>query len=147
MRHKKLDVRLGRSAEHRIALMASLVCGLIEQKQIRTSLVKAKQARRFAEKMITLGRRGTLSAKRQAISKLRRPGSVAKLFSDIVPQFEGRKGGYTRILKLGPRRSDGAEMALLEWVGIAAPQRKKKKEPEKEKDKETTTPEEEKKSE
>lgn len=127
MRHKKLDKKLGRSPEHRQALMASLVCALIERKRITTSLAKAKQARRLAEKMVTLGRRGTLASRRRAIAKLRKATIVAKLLAEIVPPMAGRNGGYTRILKLGPRRSDGTEMVLLEWTGIAAPERKKRK--------------------
>jgi large subunit ribosomal protein L17 len=120
MRHRKLDTKLGRSSAHRKALMASLVCNLIEQGRITTTVTKAKQARRIADKMVTLGRKGTLAARRQAISALQRTDRVGKLFADVVPQFEGRQGGYTRIVKLGKRSSDGSEMAILEWVGAEA---------------------------
>jgi len=107
--------------------MASLVCGLISEKRITTTLAKAKQAGSLAEKMVTLGKKATLSARRRAISRLRREAAVAILFDDVAPQFDGRAGGYTRIVKLGRRSSDGSEMALLEWVGIAAVSKKKKK--------------------
>jgi large subunit ribosomal protein L17 len=131
MRHLNKGRKLGRTASHRSALLASLVCNLIEEKRIRTTLEKAKEARRVAEKMITMARKGTLAARRQVLSILHQEKRVRQLFSDIVPQFEGRQGGYTRIIKVGFRRSDGAELALLEWVGIAAAdkRRKKKEEP------------------
>jgi len=128
MRHQVRDKKLGRSSSHRKALMASLVCHLIEEKRIKTTLMKAKEARRVAEKMVTLGLKGTLAARRQAISTLRRPERVATLFDDIAPQFKERPGGYTRITKLGQRRSDGSEMAILEWVGVDAPDKTRKTE-------------------
>ncbi len=126
MRHKVRDKKLGRSGSHRKALMASLVCHLIEEKRIKTTLMKAKEARRVAEKMVTLGLKGTLAARRQAISTLRRPERVATLFDDVAPKFKERPGGYTRITKLGQRRSDGSEMAILEWVGLDVPDKKRK---------------------
>ncbi|MDP6631640.1 MAG: 50S ribosomal protein L17 [Kiritimatiellia bacterium] len=122
------DKKLGRSSSHRKALMASLVCHLIEEKRIKTTLMKAKEARRVAEKMITLGLKGTLAARRQAIATLRRPERVATLFDEVAPQFKDRPGGYTRITKLGQRRSDGSEMAILEWVGVEAPDKTRKTE-------------------
>ncbi|MBN2302018.1 MAG: 50S ribosomal protein L17 [Lentisphaerae bacterium] len=131
MRHKKKDRKLGRSSSHRKALMAALVCSLIEEKRIKTTLMKAKEAQPIADKMVTLGRRGTLASRRNAIAEIRREKIVAKLFNEIVPQFADRHGGYTRIVKLGRRRSDGSEMAILEWVGIAVPDKKKKKKTEK----------------
>ncbi len=121
MRHQVRDKKLGRSSSHRKALLASLVCHLIEEKRIKTTLMKAKEARRVAEKMVTLGLKGTLAARRQAISALRSPERVATLFEEVAPQFKDRPGGYTRITKLGQRRSDGSEMAILEWVGADAP--------------------------
>lgn len=121
MRHQVRDKKLGRTSSHRQALMASLVCNLIEEKRITTTLIKAKEARRVAEKMVALGLTGTLAARRQAVSSLRRPERVAQLFEDIAPRFKERSGGYTRITKLGQRRSDGSEMAILEWVGVDAP--------------------------
>jgi large subunit ribosomal protein L17 len=126
MRHRKLSKKLGRSSSHREATLASLVCSLIEERRIQTTLVKAKEARRLAEKMVTLGRVGDLTARRQAIATLRREAPVSVLFSDLAPQFEGRAGGYTRIAKLGQRNSDGSEMAVLEWVGVAVPNKGKK---------------------
>ncbi len=128
MRHQVRDKKLGRSSAHRKALMISLVCHLIEEKRIKTTLMKAKEARRVAEKMVTLGLKGTLAARRQAIATLRRPERVATLFDDIAPQFKDRPGGYTRITKLGQRRSDGSEMAILEWVGVDAPDKTRKTE-------------------
>lgn len=117
MRHKLNDKKLGRSGAHREALVRSLVCGLIEQGRIRTTLPKARQARQAAEKLVTICRRQTLSDRRLAASRLRKPAAVKVLFETIAPRYVQRPGGYTRILKLGQRRSDGAEMCLLEWVG------------------------------
>ena len=119
MRHRKDDKKLGRSGSHRRALVASLVCGLIQEKRIRTTLPKAKIARRAAEKMITLARHDTVAARREAVAKLRRKNCVRELFNTIAPQYEGRRGGYTRIVRLGARAGDGAEMAMLEWVDLA----------------------------
>lgn len=126
MRHKIKSKKLGRSAEHRKALLGSLVVNLIKRKRIKTTLVKARMASRSADKMVTIGKRGGLADRRLAVADLRDKDAVAALFKEIAPQFEGRAGGYTRVLKLGKRASDGAEMAILEWVGIALPVRKKK---------------------
>lgn len=127
MRHRKSEKKLGRSGAHRRALMASLVCNLIEEKRITTTLTKAKIVRTLADKMVTLGLKGDLAARRQAISTLRRPERVGKLFAEIAPAFKERDGGYTRIVKLGPRVGDSSEMAILEWVDVAVPDKKKKK--------------------
>ncbi len=116
MRHRKKTVKLGRTSAHREALMASLVCHLIEERRIVTTLPKARAARTMADKMVTLGKRGTLADRRLAISRLRRKERVATLFAEIAPGFMDRQGGYTRIVKLGNRQGDGAEMAILEWV-------------------------------
>lgn len=116
MRHKRVAKKLGRSKAHRERLMSSLVVHLILDERIETTLAKARQARRDAEKMVTLARKGTLSARRLAAARLRRPDAVIKLFDQIVPALEGRAGGYTRIVKTRPRRGDAAPMALLEWV-------------------------------
>lgn len=116
MRHQKKTVKLGRTSAHRDALLSGLVCDLIAAKRIKTTLSKAKAARRLAEKMVTLGKKKTLSARRQAISTLRHKQPVADLFDTVAPTFKDRSGGYTRILKLGRRSSDSAEMAVLEWV-------------------------------
>lgn len=128
MRHLRKEKKFGRSPEHRIALMSALVSGLIERKRIITTLPKAKQARISAEKLVTKGKKGTLAARRLVIAELRNTEVVKMFYTDIVPQFAARNGGYTRIIKMGRRRSDGSEMAILEWVGIARPERKKKEE-------------------
>ncbi len=117
MRHRKKTVKLGRTSAHRNELLANLVCGLIEHRRIKTTVAKAKAARSLAEKMVTLGKKGTLAARRQAIATLKQEGLVRVLFDEITPGFESRSGGYTRILKLGRRMSDSSEMVLLEWVG------------------------------
>lgn len=117
MRHRAVRKKLGRSTSHRKALVAGLVCNLIKERRITTTVQKAKIARSAAEKMVTMARLGTLSARRRAIALLRQKDAVEALFSNIVPICEGRAGGYTRVLKLGRRSSDGSEMALLEWVG------------------------------
>jgi large subunit ribosomal protein L17 len=122
MRHRKKTIKLGRTGAHRDELLANLVCALIDTKRIKTTLPKAKAARSLAEKMVTLGKKGTLAARREAISTLRQPDSVKELFERIAPAFADRAGGYTRIVKLGQRMSDSAEMVVLEWVDtIAAP--------------------------
>jgi len=124
MRHRKRVVKLGRKSAHVDQMLAALVKSLIERKQIRTTLAKARLARSLADRLITLGKNGTLAARRKAIASLRNESAVTKLFSEIAPQLKDRKGGYTRIVKLGRRRSDGAEMAILEWVDIKPPERK-----------------------
>ena len=116
MRHQRVMKKFGRSKEHREALMKSLVTNLILAESIKTTLPKAKQARKDAEKMVTIARKGGLAARRLAASRLQQPKAVQKLFDKIVPAMEGRKGGYTRILKLGTRKGDGAEVCLLQWV-------------------------------
>jgi len=120
MRHHRIAKKFGRSTAHRKALMSSLVTNLIIQGSIKTTLPKAKQARRDAEKMVTLARKGTLAARRLCASRLQVPVATQKLFDDVVPSMAGRAGGYTRILKLGQRRGDGAEMCLLQWVVLPA---------------------------
>ena len=119
MRHRKNTVKMGRSAEARKALLSSLVCNFIEEQRIQTTLVKAQQTRTMAEKMVTLAKRGTLAARRDALAQLRQRKHVTKLFESIAPQYKERHGGYTRIVKLGRRGSDGSEMAILEWVDLA----------------------------
>ena len=116
MRHKRLAKKFGRSMSHRKALMSSLVANLVLQDSIKTTLAKAKQARKDAEKMVTLARKGTLASRRLAAARLRSPSAVQRLFDSVVPAMDGRNGGYTRILKLGQRRSDGSEKCLLQWV-------------------------------
>ncbi len=122
MRHRKKTVKLGRTSAHRNELLSNLVCALIDNKRIKTTAPKAKAARSLAEKMVTLGKKGTLAARRQAIATLKQEGSVKELFDSVAPTFADRAGGYTRIIKLGRRISDSSEMVLLEWVdSITAP--------------------------
>jgi len=116
MRHQKKTVKLGRTAEHRKALLANQVCSLIEHQRIKTTLAKAKAVRPLAEKMVTLGKKGSLHARRTALAVLRQKNAVKKLFDDIAPRSADRNGGYTRIVRLGLRKSDAAAVAFLEWV-------------------------------
>ena len=116
MRHQKKTVKLGRTAEHRKALLANQVCSLIEHQRIKTTLAKAKAVRPLAEKMVTLGKQGSLHARRTALAVLRQKGAVKKLFDDIAPRSAERNGGYTRIIRLGLRKSDAAQVAFIEWV-------------------------------
>ena len=116
MRHQKKTVKLGRTAEHRKALLANQVCSLIEHQRIKTTLAKAKAVRPLAEKMVTLGKNGSLHARRTALAVLRQKNAVKKLFDDIAPRSADRKGGYTRIVKLGACKSDSAPVAFIEWV-------------------------------
>ena len=134
MRHQKHTRKLGRTSQHRDALLANLVASLIRHKRVKTTLAKAKAARPLAEKLVTLGKSGTLHARRLAVAKIGQHDMVAKLFTEIAPGFKDRKGGYTRIIKLGPRGSDAAPIALLEWVdyvveAAAAPDEKAEKAP------------------
>jgi large subunit ribosomal protein L17 len=116
MRHQKKTLKLGLTAAHRKALLANQVCSLIEHQRIKTTLAKAKAVRPLAEKMVTLGKKGSLHARRTALAVLRQKGAVKKLFDDIAPRSADRNGGYTRIVKLGARKSDSAPVAFIEWV-------------------------------
>jgi large subunit ribosomal protein L17 len=116
MRHHRAGRKLGRDASHRKALYANLTSALIEHGRIKTTVAKAKEVRPVAEEMITLGRRGDVPARRQALKFLRSQDVVHKLFSEVGPRFTDRPGGYSRIVKLGPRQGDAAEMAYLELV-------------------------------
>ncbi len=116
MRHQKKTLKLGLTAAHRKALLANQVCSLIEHQRIKTTLAKAKAVRPLAEKMVTLGKKGSLHARRIALSVLRQKDAVKKLFDDIAPRSATRSGGYTRIVKLGQRKSDSAAVAFIEWV-------------------------------
>lgn len=122
MRHRKQNVKFGRSKSHREALVDMLVAGLVKAKSIRTTLVKAKVARQAAEKLVTVARKGGVNARRAAMARLQDEAAVKELFDTIVPMQEGRHGGYTRIVKLGQRPGDGAEMAVLSWVDSIAAQ-------------------------
>lgn len=119
MRHRKKTVKLGRSQAHRDSLLANQVCSLIEHRRIKTTLAKAKAVKPLAERMLTLGKKGDLHARRVAISYLKHKDIVKTLFTEIAPAAADRKGGYTRITKLGARLSDSAPMAYLEWVDYA----------------------------
>jgi large subunit ribosomal protein L17 len=116
MRHARSGKKLGRDASHRRALYANLAGSLITHGRIQTTEVKAKAVRPYAEKLVTLGKRGDLHARRLAMAELRSNDVVHKLFSEVGPRFADREGGYTRIVKLGPRRSDSTEMVYLELV-------------------------------
>jgi large subunit ribosomal protein L17 len=116
VRHQRSGRKLGRDAAHRKALYANLAAALIEHGRIKTTEAKAKEVRPIAEQMITLGKRGDLAAHRQAVAFLRSKPVVRKLFADVAPRFADRPGGYTRVVKLGPRQGDAAPMAYLELV-------------------------------
>jgi len=117
MRHQRKTVKLGRTQGHRNALLSNLAVSLIDHGQIKTTVAKAKAVRPFVEKLVTKAKTGTLHSRRMALADLRHNESaVRKLFTEIGPLNAARKGGYTRIVKLGMRRSDAAEMAIIEWV-------------------------------
>jgi len=142
MRHQKKTIKLGRTADHRRALLANQVCALIQHQRITTTLAKAKAVRPLAERMVTLGKNGSIHARRRALAVLRQKSAVKKLFDDIAQRSAERNGGYTRIVKLGARKSDSAHMAFIEWVDAEyvveeKPKKEKKakrKEPEQEPD-------------
>jgi large subunit ribosomal protein L17 len=119
MRHRVAHRKLGRTTPHRIALLRNLTTALFDKERIRTTLPKAKEVRSFAEKLITLARRdeNRLHARRRAARDIQSPAVVRKLFDTLGARYATRPGGYTRILRLGPRPGDGAEMAYLELVG------------------------------
>ncbi len=116
MRHRKQGRKLNRTASHRKAMFANMAAALIEHEQIVTTLPKAKEMRRVADKLITLGKRGDLHARRQAISKIRDVVQVKKLFDVLGPRYQERNGGYTRVMKAGFRYGDNAPMAVIELV-------------------------------
>ena len=116
MRHRKQTAKLGRTGSHRNAMLANLVCSLIKHKRVTTTLAKAKAARSVAEKMVTLGKTGTVHARRLAAARLHQEDAVKILFNEIAPASKERRGGYTRIVKLLRRQGDAAEEAILEWV-------------------------------
>lgn len=123
MRHQRTGKKLGRDAAHRRALYSNLAGALIEHGRIETTVAKAKAVKPFAEKMITLGKRGDLHARRQALAALRSNDVVHRLFAEVAPRFADRPGGYTRIVRLGPRLGDAAEMVYLELVDYEPPAR------------------------
>src|ERR1700759_857893 len=124
MRHQKNTRKLGRTSQHRDLVLANLVASLIIHKRIKTTLAKAKAVRPLAEKIVTLGKGGTLPDRRLAIAKIGQKDAVATLFKSIAPSFKDRNGGYTRIIKLGPRNSDSAKVALIEWVDFVVEEEK-----------------------
>lgn len=141
MRHRKRSVKLSRTDSHRRAMFRNMVTSVLDKERIETTLPKAKEARRFTDRMVTLGKRGTLHARRQALSYIMDKQVVSKLFSELATRFAGRNGGYTRIIRTGFRRGDGAEMAILELVDRIAPAPKPPKESKKkEKQKGDQTP-------
>jgi len=131
MRHRVKRYQLRRNTAHRRALLRNLVTSLLEKERIKTTLAKAKATRPVAEKMITLGKRNTLAARRQALAYLLKESVVQKLFAELGPRFKERPGGYTRIVKLGLRSGDGAQMAMLELLGAEFKKKARKKEKEK----------------
>ncbi len=112
--------KLGRKTDHRMSMLKGLVTILLEKGKLETTLTRAKEVSALTDKMVTLGKTNTLAAKRQAFAFITKPSVVTKLFDSIAPIYEERNGGYTRVLKLGPRRGDGAEMALIEMVDAEA---------------------------
>lgn len=137
MRHRKRTAKLGRTGTHRNAMLANLVCSLIQHKRVTTTLAKAKAARPVAEKMVTLGKSGTIHDRRLAAARLRyhsprmlkskelvaqahQNDVIRILFNEIAPAFKERRGGYTRIVKLHPRQGDASDVAILEWVEMPA---------------------------
>src|SRR5436309_5408942 len=118
MRHLKRTAKLGRTFEHRNAMLANMVCSLIKHKRVTTTVAKAKAARSVAEKMVTLGKHGTLHDRRLAAARLHQEDAVKILFNEIAPTQKERRGGYTRIIRLNQRQGDAAERAILEWVDM-----------------------------
>lgn len=127
MRHLVKGRKLRRTTAHRKALLRNLVTSFIEKERIQTTLAKAKETRPLAEKMITLAKKNTLHARRQALAVLTKESAVTKLFADLAPRFSERPGGYTRIVKTGLRMGDGSQMALLELIGSEFKKKEKKK--------------------
>jgi len=117
MRHRVATSKLGRKTAHRIMMFRNMVTSFLDKERIRTTLPKAKALRPIAERMITLGKRETLHARRRALAFIKDPNVVSKLFATLAPRFADRNGGYTRIVRLGWRDRDGAQMAILELLG------------------------------
>ncbi len=129
MRHNKTGRRLGRNSSHRSAMMRNMVTSLLEHEKITTTDARAKELRKIAEKMITLGKRGDLHARRQALQVIRDPKVVGKLFELVAPRYQNRPGGYTRIIKLGHRAGDNAALSMIELVEEEFTARPRKKAP------------------
>tara|TARA_B100001250_G_scaffold189302_1_gene162610 strand:- start:4673 stop:5089 length:417 start_codon:yes stop_codon:yes gene_type:complete len=116
MRHRKKVVKLGRDAPHRKAMLSNMVTSLLSEERVKTTHARARELRRSAEHMITFAKRGDLHARRQVLRTVADKGVVTKLFEELGPRYKGRNGGYTRIIKLGPRRGDGSFMSIVELV-------------------------------
>ena len=116
MRHRNSNRKLNRTHEHRKAMFANMVCSLIEHEQIQTTLPKAKELKKIVDKYITLGKKGSLHSRRQAISRLKQNSAVIKLYETLAPRYKERNGGYTRVLKAGFRYGDAAPLAVIEFV-------------------------------
>ena len=127
MRHQVSGRKLNRSGAHRTALFRNLAAALIRYDRIRTTDAKAKELRRFADRLVSLGKQATLHARRRAFDRIRDRDAVTKLFAEIAPRFRDRPGGYTRITKIGIRHGDGAPVSLIEWTGEAEKGKKKAK--------------------
>ena len=125
MRHLVSGSKLGRQPAHRRATLRNLVTNLIEKERIETTILRAKACRPIAEHMITLGKRDSLHSRRQAAAFLMTPNATQKLFSDLAPRFASRAGGYTRIIRTGWRIGDGAELAIIEFIGSRAEEKRK----------------------
>ncbi len=119
--------KLGRTTAHRNSMLRGMVTYLLENGQIETTLTRAKEVRSMADKMITLGKKNTLASKRQALTYITKRDVVVKLFDEIAPSYSDRNGGYTQVYKIGPRRGDAAEMALVRLVGHEEPAKAEKK--------------------
>ena len=118
--------KLGRTTAHRNAMLRGMVTYLLENGSIETTLTRAKEVRSVAEKMITLGKKNTLASRRAALAYITKEDVVTKVFAELAPMYENRNGGYTQIFKLGPRRGDGAEMAIVKLIDYVKPEEAKK---------------------
>ena len=142
MRHRVAGKKLGRTTAHRVMMFRNMVTSLFDKERIRTTVDRAKAVRPIAERMITLGKRETLHARRQALAFVKDPAVVSKLFDTIAPRFSQRPGGYTRIIRLGFRDGDGAQMAIIELIGSEFKPSKKESKGAKKSSKETAAEEE-----
>jgi large subunit ribosomal protein L17 len=126
MRHRVAGRKLSRHTQHRELMFRNMLVSLLQYERIKTTLAKGKELRSWADRIISLGKKGTLHARRRAFALLRDKGIVKKLFDEIAPKFKNRQGGYTRVYRLGWRQGDGAPLSLVELVTYAAPEEKKK---------------------
>jgi large subunit ribosomal protein L17 len=127
MRHRKRTVKLGRTSSHRKAMFRNMVTSLLDKERIQTTVSKAKEASRLTDKMVTIAKQNTLHARRQALAFIMDKEVVSKLFSVLAARYADRNGGYTRIIRTGFRRGDGADLVLIEMVGRIAPKPKAEK--------------------